>query len=522
MNRNSRKLSILLSVIMVLCLFAPYGIVAETTGDGTDLGLPAVLGISTDSDAPSKIMKETTPSAAVYTLVNPAGAGTVTQSGDGKYYLGDSVTITASAINAAGYRFKNWTGDIEATANPLTFNITESNISAGSVNITANFEVNHAPVAYYQPYFVPYNQILNGNVSMYDADSGDSLVPVLVSSTSYGALTLSTTSGSFSYTPDEDFYGKDQFTFRAFDGLAYSQIATADIYVEKTAISITNTVYPIQAYPGDKVEYTITVANAGTESFSDTTVTDSILWGSNTWDVGNLSPVMYGEGKTSDTTTVAFTIPLGTPAGNFTNTAVVTATYGYNMEGVSKQMGSSEGNDYGQGTEITASAIAIVNVLQKGTPPQSQPQPQQEPEQVTLSTNVIGNGTVTPSGGGTTSKGSKYQLTVSPAEGWVFSGWSGANGSEVDALKQIYMDGNKSVTAVFNQIVAAIKQEPAAQAPVAQTPAVIESQVEVTVNEAIPEAPAQLPKTGGVPEVMLYGLGGLISAIGVMIRRKTK
>lgn len=49
-----------------------------------------------------------------------------------------------------------------------------------------------------------------------------------------------------------------------------------------------------------------------------------------------------------------------------------------------------------------------------------------------------------------------------------------------------------------------------------------ESQLLVIVDEEIPAAPAELPKTGGVPEVLFYGFGGLISAAGVMIRRKTR
>ncbi len=41
-------------------------------------------------------------------------------------------------------------------------------------------------------------------------------------------------------------------------------------------------------------------------------------------------------------------------------------------------------------------------------------------------------------------------------------------------------------------------------------------------EESIPAAPAALPKTGGVPATAIYGLGGLVTAAGLMLRRKLK
>ena len=77
MSRNFRKLSILLSIIIVLCVFAPYGVAAETAGNGTDLALSAALGIPANSNSPNKIIEQTTPPATVYTIttsVSPAPA----------------------------------------------------------------------------------------------------------------------------------------------------------------------------------------------------------------------------------------------------------------------------------------------------------------------------------------------------------------------------------------------------------------------------------------------------------------
>ena len=82
------------------------------------------------------------------------------------------------------------------------------------------------------------------------------------------------------------------------------------------------------------------------------------------------------------------------------------------------------------------------------------------------------------------------------------------------------MDGNKSVTAVFTEIptVVQVQEEPVPQSGEVTEP---ESE-EVVVEEEVPAAPAQLPKTGGIPGVVLYGLGGLISAAGLVLRKKFK
>jgi len=63
-----------------------------------------------------------------------------------------------------------------------------------------------------------------------DAD-GDSLTAVLVSSSVHGHIDLHA-DGSFMYTPDGDFAGFDSFTYRAFDGSAYSAPVSVAICVE--------------------------------------------------------------------------------------------------------------------------------------------------------------------------------------------------------------------------------------------------------------------------------------------------
>jgi VCBS repeat-containing protein len=94
--------------------------------------------------------------------------------------------------------------------------------------------VNDAPVAEDDSYttdedtplVVPAPGVL-GNDS--DVD-GDTLTAVLVSGPSHGTLTLNP-NGSFTYTPEENFVGEDSFTYQAYDGVAYSNVATVTITV---------------------------------------------------------------------------------------------------------------------------------------------------------------------------------------------------------------------------------------------------------------------------------------------------
>jgi len=64
-----------------------------------------------------------------------------------------------------------------------------------------------------------------------DTDAGTTLTAQQVSPTSRGALVLNA-DGSFQYTPSEDTVGADTFTYRAYDGTAYSNPATVTINVQ--------------------------------------------------------------------------------------------------------------------------------------------------------------------------------------------------------------------------------------------------------------------------------------------------
>ena len=68
----------------------------------------------------------------------------------------------------------------------------------------------------------------------------------------------------------------------------------------------------------------------------------------------------------------------------------------------------------------------------------------------TLTTSVVGSGSITPASGSSYASGSTVVVTANPATGWNFSSWFGdLSGSNTSTT--ITMDSNKAITAVFTQ-----------------------------------------------------------------------
>ncbi len=88
---------------------------------------------------------------------------------------------------------------------------------------------NSAPVAKDITAATGKNLTLTGTVTATDAD-GDALTFSKVANPSHGSATVNA-NGSFTYTPATGYTGSDSFTFRAYDGKAYSNNATVTISI---------------------------------------------------------------------------------------------------------------------------------------------------------------------------------------------------------------------------------------------------------------------------------------------------
>ncbi|MCO6454069.1 MAG: tandem-95 repeat protein [Pirellulaceae bacterium] len=182
--------------------------------DSYTTGEDAVLII----DVPGVLGNDSDPDSSSLTAVQATGPtpGSLTLNANGSF----SYTHDAgySGVDSFSYKASDGTAD--------------SNVATASITITP---ANDPPLATADSYTTGEDAVptidgpgVLGNDS--DPDSS-SLTAVLVTGPTHGSLTLNT-NGSFSYTPDAGYSGVDSFSYKASDGTADSNVATASIQVE--------------------------------------------------------------------------------------------------------------------------------------------------------------------------------------------------------------------------------------------------------------------------------------------------
>lgn len=134
-------------------------------------------------------------------------------------------------------------GDLAAgQSTKLTFYLGMTNDLSGTINTIKTgappvdpepTPTNHAPAAAADSFAVDNGKSVSGNVLKNDGDvDGDSLSAALVNGPANGTLTLNA-DGTFTYTANAGFGGKDSFTYKASDG-KLSSSATVTINVNAT------------------------------------------------------------------------------------------------------------------------------------------------------------------------------------------------------------------------------------------------------------------------------------------------
>ena len=114
-------------------------------------------------------------------------------------------------------------------------NITFRLDGSGAVNSTTC--VNRAPVAQNGNVTTPSNTVVNGIVSVSDADN-DPLIYRIVNQGTRGTATMNASTGAFIYTPLGTSSGSDSFTFAANDGTVDSNIASISVTISNVAPNI--------------------------------------------------------------------------------------------------------------------------------------------------------------------------------------------------------------------------------------------------------------------------------------------
>jgi VCBS repeat-containing protein len=149
-----------------------------------------------------------------YSIVtNPSkGAVTILNAATGQYRF----TPTALAVGSDSFTFKVNDGSLD------------SNAATISVALTG---VNDAPIASAQSLSVVEDTAKTGQVNATDVDS-PSISYVVATQPVNGTLeAFNATTGTFTYRPKLNFFGSDSFSFKAYDGQAYSDAAVVSIAV---------------------------------------------------------------------------------------------------------------------------------------------------------------------------------------------------------------------------------------------------------------------------------------------------
>lgn len=211
----------------------------DSNGDGQPDGcdpLPAASDdmVTLDSNEPVTInvlandsFGDDGPSTSAITIVTPPthGMAMVNDNGTPNDPTDDTIVYT-SANNYSGtdqliYRICERTGDCD---NATVF-----------INVVPE---NDPPVANPDPYTVNEDTPLSGNVVSNDTDpDGPAVVVSVLSGPANGMLTMNP-DGTFTYTPNANFNGTDQFTYQYCDGGSPNQCDQASVTVTVTAASV--------------------------------------------------------------------------------------------------------------------------------------------------------------------------------------------------------------------------------------------------------------------------------------------
>ncbi|MFZ5755618.1 MAG: tandem-95 repeat protein [Pseudomonadota bacterium] len=157
---------------------------------------------------------------------------------------GDSITIRSTGLSASSGTVSRINANTQLSYTPeadftgavtINYQIVDSQGATDSATLSLTVN-NNAPVAdndgtYNGTEDTTLNVSAGSGVLVGDTDAnGDSLQAYVLAVPSNGNLTLNT-NGSFSYVPDANTNGADSFTYRAWDGTAYSAAATVNISI---------------------------------------------------------------------------------------------------------------------------------------------------------------------------------------------------------------------------------------------------------------------------------------------------
>jgi hypothetical protein len=137
-------------------------------------------------------------------------------------------TLTGTAPSLTYRGFLNYNGPDTFTYRVNDGTVNSANVA--TVTITVN-PVNDAPVALGGSVTTPMNRPVNGQAIANDVD-GNSLTYRITTLPTKGSVTISATTGAFTYTPNAGATGSDSFRFRANDGTVDSGVGIITVTIQ--------------------------------------------------------------------------------------------------------------------------------------------------------------------------------------------------------------------------------------------------------------------------------------------------
>jgi gliding motility-associated-like protein len=198
--------------------------------DGTVFSNTATVSITvTPVNDPPVVFDAT----IVYDLNTPVNFTLQAFDADGDPLIYTILSLPANGVISGTAPNLTYTPALNDNGNyTLTFKVNDGTVDSGVATISINFNVagNDPPVANNQS--VTTNEDVSVNITLSASDpDGDPLTYIIVSGPSNGTLTATGNPAVYTYTPDANYNGPDNFTFKVNDLTVDSNTATVSITV---------------------------------------------------------------------------------------------------------------------------------------------------------------------------------------------------------------------------------------------------------------------------------------------------
>ena len=205
---------------------------ALTATDTFDLVISAVNDAPTISDIANSSTNEDTATSAINFTVGDVetAAGSLVLTGTSS----NTALVPNGSISFGGTGASR-TVTMTPVANQsgtttITITVSDGTLTAQDTFVLTVNAVNDAPTATAGTLSTNENVAANGNLSGTDIE-GNTLTYAIVTQPSKGSVSLNSTTGAYTYTPNTSAWGSDSFTFKVNDGSADSAAATISITI---------------------------------------------------------------------------------------------------------------------------------------------------------------------------------------------------------------------------------------------------------------------------------------------------